>query len=209
MSLIWSESTQWLLTSSIRKVTRMLIMPLGMPMWPWWANDHDVAHLQAKMVPMNLNWVESTQWWLRSSIRKVTRVINTPVGKPMWPWWENDHDVAHLQIKTVPMTLIWNESTQRLLSSSICKVLRLIIMPMSMTIWPQWANDHDAAHIQAKTVPKNFIWSEPSSCGVTVPARCGRTDGRMDGQMEGQTLTIFIVPFIFLLKGRDNYCHIS
>ena len=41
---------QWMLRSSACKVQRLLITPVGMPMW---ANNHGVAHLQAKMVPMN------------------------------------------------------------------------------------------------------------------------------------------------------------
>ena len=36
------------------------------------------------------------------------------------------------------------------------KILRARITPMR----PQWANDQDVAHLQTKTVPKNFIWSE-------------------------------------------------
>ena len=50
-----------------------------------------------------------------------------PVGSPMWPRWSNDHDVAHPHAKMVPMKLIWSESAQWLLISSVRKVSRVII----------------------------------------------------------------------------------
>ena len=31
---------------------------------------------------------------------------------------------------------------------------------MDMPIMPTWANDYAIAHLQAKTVPMNLIWSE-------------------------------------------------
>ena len=34
-------------------------MAMGMPMWPKWANDHGVAHLEAETISMNLIWSES------------------------------------------------------------------------------------------------------------------------------------------------------
>ena len=38
------------------------ITPMGMPMWPQWANDYDVTHIDAGAVPMNLIWSELAQW---------------------------------------------------------------------------------------------------------------------------------------------------
>ena len=54
MNLIWSESDQWLLSSGVHKIPRALIMPMGMPILPQWANNRDVAQLEAKTVQMNL-----------------------------------------------------------------------------------------------------------------------------------------------------------
>ena len=69
----------------------------------------------------------------------------------------DDHNVAYPEAKTVPMNLIWSESTQWLLSSSTRKIPGDFIMPMGMPIMLQWANDHDIAHLQAKAVPLNLI----------------------------------------------------
>ena len=129
-------------------------------LWLWWADDHDIAHLQAKTVPINLIWSESAQWLLSCGIRKIPGVLNTPMGMPKRPQWANDHDVAHLQANVVPMNLIWSESAHRLLSSGVHKVPRALIMPAGMPMWPQWANDHDVSHLQAKMIPMNLIWSE-------------------------------------------------
>ena len=137
-----------------------LIMPMDMPIMPSWANDHAVGHLQTKMDPMNLISSLSAQWLLSFSFRKIPGALIMPKGMPIMPPWANDHDVAHLQVKTVTMNLIWIKSSQWLLSFSICKIPGAIIMPMGMPILPSWANDHDIAHIQAKTVPMNLIWSE-------------------------------------------------
>ena len=30
---------------------------------------------------------------------------------------------------------------------------------MGMPMWPRWINDHDAAHVQAKTVLMDMIWN--------------------------------------------------
>ena len=54
------ESSQWLLSSDIFKIPETLITPMNMPIMPPWANDQDIAHPQAKMVPINLIWSEST-----------------------------------------------------------------------------------------------------------------------------------------------------
>ena len=60
MNYIWSESTQWLQSSGIHKIPGALIVP----MWVQRANDHDVAHLKAKTILINLIWSESAQWLL-------------------------------------------------------------------------------------------------------------------------------------------------
>ena len=49
---------QWLLSSGVRKVPGAVITAMDMPIWARWANDHDVAHLQAVTVQMNLIWSE-------------------------------------------------------------------------------------------------------------------------------------------------------
>ena len=59
------------LSSCIHKIPRAFIMPMGMPIMPTWPLDHDVAHLQAKTVPMNLIWSVSAQWLLSYNIHKV------------------------------------------------------------------------------------------------------------------------------------------
>ena len=91
-----------LVFAELRQVPRELIMPMGMPMWPQWANDQTVVHLHAKMVPMNLIWRESAQVLLSSCV---------PV-MPIWARWANSHDAAHVQAQAVPMNLIWSESAQ-------------------------------------------------------------------------------------------------
>ena len=122
MNLIWRESTWWLLCSGVRKVPRTLITLVGKPMRPRWGNHYDVAHLQAKTVPMNMILSESDRLLQSSSIRKISGALITPMAMPMWPLWANDHGIAHLQAKTVPRKLIWNEETQWLLSYGVCKV---------------------------------------------------------------------------------------
>ena len=88
-------------------------------MWAQWANDYGIANLWAKIVPMNLIWSESTQWLLISGLCKIPGALIYAHGHAMWAWWANDHDVVHLQAKTVPITLICNESAQWLLSYSV------------------------------------------------------------------------------------------
>ena len=107
-----------------------------------------------KMVPMNLIWSKSNQWLLSSSIGKVSRVIMMPMNKPMWPKWANNHDIAHLQVKTIPKNFIWSESAQRLWSNSIHK------------IWTEGRTDRDYF-----IVPFTFLWKaagRKSSLAVEV-----------------------------------------
>ena len=80
----------------------------------------------------------------------------------MRPRRSNYHDVAYLQAKTVPMNLIWSESARWLLSSGIRWIPEALITTMGMPIMPPWTNDNDIAHLQAKAVQINSIWSEPA-----------------------------------------------
>ena len=52
-------------------------MPMGTPIMPTWANDHDVAHLQAKTIPKNLFWSELAQWLVSSGVRKIPEALST------------------------------------------------------------------------------------------------------------------------------------
>ena len=91
INLIWSESAQWLLSYGAHNIPGALITPMGMPIMPWWANDPEVACLEAKTVPVNLIWRESIHWLLISGIRKIPgtpyhthdHVHYAPMGK--WP----------------------------------------------------------------------------------------------------------------------------
>ena len=88
---------------------------------PPWANDHATAYLQAKTVPMNLIWSELAQWLWSFGIRKIPGALITPMGMHIMPPWANDHTVAYLQPKGVPINFIWNKSAQWLLSYGILK----------------------------------------------------------------------------------------
>ena len=48
------------------------ITPKATPMWPQWANSHDIAHLEAETVPMNLIWSELAEWLLSCGLDKCT-----------------------------------------------------------------------------------------------------------------------------------------
>ena len=112
-------------------------MPMGMPIMPEWAIDHDVAQLQAKTVQMNLIWSESDQWLLSYGIRKIQRALIMPMGMPIMPEWTNDHHVAQLEAKTIQINLIWSEWDQWLLSYGVHKIPRALIMPTGMPIMPK------------------------------------------------------------------------
>ena len=131
-NLICSESAQWFRSPSVQKIPGTLIMPMGMPIMPPLANDHDVAHLQGITVPMNLIWSESANWLLSYSICKILGGLIMPMGMPIMPPWANNHDIAHLQARTVPMSLIWSKSAQWLWSCGIRKITRALIMLMGM-----------------------------------------------------------------------------
>ena len=53
--------------------------------------------------------------------------VPRPANKVLGARRANKHDVAHLQAKTVPMNLIWNESAQWLLSNGIQKLCVMFI----------------------------------------------------------------------------------
>ena len=42
-----------------------------------WANNHDVAHLQAQTIKKNLIWSESVQWFRSSGVRKIPEALIT------------------------------------------------------------------------------------------------------------------------------------
>ena len=152
-----------------KPVPGALITPMGMPIMPPWANDHDVAHLKANTVPMNLIGIKSAQWLWSFGICKIPGVLITHAH---YVPWANYYGVAHLQTKTVPMNLIWNESAQWLRSSGVHKIPGALITPMGMPIMPPWANDM-MLHIYR---PRRFQWTwfgvnQPSGCGVPASAR--------------------------------------
>ena len=109
---VWGESAQWFLSYGIFEIPGTLITPMGMLIMPPWSNDHDVTHLQAKTILMNLIWSESAQWLLSSHVYKIARTLIIPMWTSIMPPWANDHNIAHLHANTVPMDLIWSESAQ-------------------------------------------------------------------------------------------------
>ena len=181
--------------------------PKGTPIWHAWANDHDVAHLQAKTVPMNLIWSESSQWLLSSSVPKIPKAFITPIGTPIWPPWANDYNIAHLQAKAVQMHLIWSESSQWLPSSGVRQIPRVLITPTGTPIWLPRANDHDDANLQAKTVQINLISSGlvQQLWSYSIHKVGDRwTDGQKNRWTEGRTdANFFIVPLTFLRKSGE------
>ena len=78
--LIWSESAQWLLSSSSHKIPRAFMMPRDTPIMPPWANYHDIAHLQAETVLMSLIWSESANCLWSCGTRKVPGALIMPMG---------------------------------------------------------------------------------------------------------------------------------
>ena len=81
---------------------------MGMPILPIWANEKDIAHLQANIVSMNLIWCKSSRWLLSSGIHKIPGAFIMPMAMPIMTPWANNYDIAHLQSKAVPKKLIWN-----------------------------------------------------------------------------------------------------
>ena len=63
------------------------IAPMGMPIWPQWANDHDIAHLEAETIPTNLIWSESAEWLLSYGPDKQTDRYHSIV--PLFFFWNS------------------------------------------------------------------------------------------------------------------------
>ena len=123
------------------------------------------------------NFKQADHWTVPCPVNKIPNVLILA----MRAWRANEQDVPHLEANTLPKNLTSGESAQWLLSSGVRKIPGALIMPMDMPIMPIWANDQDVAHLQAKTVPMNLIWSESAqwllSCHVHK-VWAGRTDGR-------------------------------
>ena len=159
INFVWSKLAQWLLSSDVRKIPWALIMTLGMPIMPmgkWQRRCTSTDQDGSNALDMEL---------IDPVVAKFRRLLDSrglyhAQGMPIMPPWANNYNVAHLQAKTVPIHLIWNESALWLLSSGVRKNPRALIMPMDMPIMPVWANDQYAEHIQTNTFPSNLIWSE-------------------------------------------------
>ena len=82
MNLICIESAQWLRRYGVGKFQGALITPMGTPIMAPWANDHDVAHLQANTVPKNLIWSASAQCLPSSVVRKIPWALITDSMSP-------------------------------------------------------------------------------------------------------------------------------
>ena len=103
-------------------------------------------------VQINLIWNQSAQWLLFSGVCKFYEFYYGHVLGHV-TWRPNEHETAYLQAKAVPINLILSESARWLLSFGIHQIPEAFVMAMSMSIWAQWANDHDVAYPQTKTVP--------------------------------------------------------
>ena len=125
------------------------VAPMGK--WPWYFTSpgHGAAYLQAKILSINLIWSKWALWLLSYGNPIVPRTLMTLVVMPMWPWWTNGHDVAHLLARTIPMNLIWSESAQLLPSYGICKV------------WAGWTDGRMDKKTNGKRAfhnPPFFLW---------------------------------------------------
>ena len=149
----------------------------------WYSNYISLILLQIHCIILTSYHIVSgimSSWYLIIPIWY--HIISEAIGTFLTTWHDlaNDHEAAHLQAKMVPINLIWRNSTQWLLSSSICKVPRVLIMPMGM---PMMLHIYRSRQFQ-RTL---FGVNRPSGCGVTVSAR----SGWMDGQKE----TILLLSF--------------
>ena len=77
-----------LLSTGICRIPGALITHMGMLMWLQWVNDHDSAHTQTKMVPMNLSWSESAQWLLSSIVHNSLYWTGLLEPETLWSWSE-------------------------------------------------------------------------------------------------------------------------
>ena len=103
--------------------------------------------------------------WVSASARFQALIV--PLVIPMWPRLPIDHDVSHTQARTLPMKLIWSESAQWLLSSSVCKFSRALTTPLGTTMWPWWASH--APRLQTKTVSMKLGYWIPASSRFDEP----------------------------------------
>ena len=126
-----------------------------MPVLPPWANNHDVTHLQAMAVPMNLIWSESTQWLRRSGV-KIPGALSTPMGTPIIPPWANDHNAAHVRGGTVPMHYFRVNRPCDCAVPASTRFQEPLSRPWKHPLCLNGANNHNVAHLQAKTVPQNL-----------------------------------------------------
>ena len=86
------------------------IAPMGTPMLPQWANDHDVVNLPAKTVPINLISSESTPL-PSSGASSVQRAFITPMVALMWPRYANFNDAGHLRANKFQWTWLNRSSS--------------------------------------------------------------------------------------------------
>ena len=152
-------------------------------MKPQWANDQDVAHLQAKVVPKNLILSDSAQRLWSSSAHKILGALITPMGAPImppgqWPWrctfkgrdssnklnseWLGPVVVAFRRLQDY--LCHYNAHGHAHYSSSVRKILGALFKPIDTPVMAPWTNEHDVAHLQPNTVPMNLIWSESAQC---------------------------------------------
>ena len=144
-----TQANHWRDPRSAKKVSRVLITPMGTPTWLWSANDHGVAHVQGNTVPWALPcapyWqLTMTLYIYRPRLFQCTWFgVNPPGGcwVPVTPgrpyeahghahtWWANYKDVAHPQANAILMNLIWSEFARWLLSSSALNFQRVFITP--------------------------------------------------------------------------------
>ena len=117
--------------------------------------------------------------WVSASARFQALIV--PLVIRMWPRLANDHDVSHTQARTLPMKLIWSESAQWLLSSSVCKFSRALTTPLGTPMWPWWACH--APRLQTKTAPMKLGYWIPASSRFDEPLlRPWLRPRRPDGQ---------------------------
>ena len=157
-----------------------------------WANDHNVAHLLTKTVPMNLIWSESAQWLWRSSVRKIPGALITPMDTPIMPPWSNYHDVAHLQAKTVPIIFILDWIG--LVSSGVRKIPEARITD-SRSLYYAHGHVHVAPMGKrprgwGSSNELDLEWIGP----VVAELWAGRTDEQTDGRMDGDHSIILLFP---------------
>ena len=111
-------------------------------MWSRWVNDHDIAHVQSKTIPMDLIWTESVNWLLINVVRKVPRA---PAHVDQISKWPRHHTSTG---KMVPMNMICSESAPWLPSSSIYSYCDTARVEASPKCW----------HFLQMTISNAFSW---------------------------------------------------